>query len=156
METYMKILQKNIRLCLTAALATAVVLIAGCSGMGMGMHDGMMHSPVTLTGGQEVPPVSTMATAESTVRVADDRSVSGSITTSGIAGTAAHIHIAATGSNGPVIVPLTKTADNMFSVPAGARLSDDQYAAYKAGLLYVNVHSAAHPGGEIRAQLKAN
>jgi len=28
-------------------------------------------------------------------------------------------------------------------------------AAWKAGNLYVNVHTAEHPGGEVRAQLKA-
>jgi hypothetical protein len=156
MEMYMKILQKNLRLCLTVTLATAAVLIAGCSGMGM--KDGMnMKAPLALTGAQEVPPVSTAATGQSTVRVADDKSVSGSITTTGIVGTAAHVHISkAVGTNGPVIVPLTKTADNVFSVPDGAKLSDDQYAAYKAGLLYVNVHSAAYPGGEIRTNLPGN
>jgi hypothetical protein len=156
MEMYMKTLQKNIRLCLTVALATATVLIAGCSGTGM--KDGMsMKAPLTLTGAQEVPPVTTMATGQSTVRVAEDKSVTGSITTTGIVGTMAHVHISkAVGTNGPVIIPLTKTADNVFAVPDGAKLSDDQYAAYKAGLLYVNVHSAAYPAGEIRTNLPAN
>ena len=37
---------------------------------------------------------------------------------------------------------------------ADAKLTEAQYAAYKAGNLYVNVHSAKNPGGEIRAQLK--
>jgi hypothetical protein len=157
MEMYMKILQKNIRLCLTVALATATVLIAGCSGMGMKDGMSMNKAPLALTGAQEVPPVSTTATGQSTVRVADDKSVSGSITTTGIVATVAHVHISkAVGTNGPVIIPLTKTADNVFTVPDGAKLSDDQYAAYKAGLLYVNVHSAAYPGGEIRTNLPGN
>ena len=148
----MKTLHKNIRLCLTAALATAVVLIAGCSGMGM--RDSTSSS-LTLTGGQEVPPVATTATAQSTVKIAADKSVSGTITTSGIVATMAHIHMATTGANGPVIVPMTKTGDNVFVFAPGAKLTDEQYEAYKAGKLYVNVHSAAHPGGEIRAQLPA-
>jgi hypothetical protein len=149
----MKMLQKNIRMCFGATLATVVVLVAGCSGMSP--KENML--PLTLSGGQEVPPVSTTATAQSTVRVAADKSISGNITTTGVAGTMAHIHIAReVGANGPVIVPLKKTADNVFSVPENATLSDDQYAAYKAGLLYVNVHSAAHPAGEIRAQLPAS
>ena len=33
-------------------------------------------------------------------------------------------------------------------------LTDAQYEAFKAGNLYVNVHSAANKGGEIRGQLK--
>jgi len=107
-----------------------------------------------LTGSQEVPPVSTTASGTSTITVGADKSVSGSVTTTGVAGTAAHIHQAAMGQNGPVIIPLTKTADNVWSVPPGTKLTDTQYDAFKAGQLYVNVHSDAHKGGEIRAQLK--
>ena len=39
-------------------------------------------------------------------------------------------------------------------MPAGSVLSDEQYAAYLAGNLYINVHSAENKGGEIRGQLK--
>lgn len=38
--------------------------------------------------------------------------------------------------------------------PPGAKLSDEQYERYKAGDLYVNVHSKARPGGGIRAQIR--
>jgi CHRD domain len=110
---------------------------------------------VKLSGSEEVPAVQTSASGSGTITVKEDKSVSGSVSTSGIAGIAAHIHIGAAGQNGPVIVPLTKDADGTtWSVPAGAKLTDAQYAAYKAGDLYVNVHSAAHKGGEIRGQLK--
>jgi hypothetical protein len=86
--------------------------------------------------------------------VKPDRSVSGKITVSGFKPTAAHIHNAPAGKNGPVIVTLQKTSDDTFAVPDGTKLNDAQYAAYQAGSLYVNVHSAANPSGEVRAQIK--
>jgi hypothetical protein len=109
---------------------------------------------VKLSGDQEVPPVQTQGTGTGTITVNDDKSVSGSVTIQGVKATAAHIHEAAPGKNGPVAVPLEKKSDNEFAVPAGAKLSDAQYKAFKAGNLYVNVHSDAHKGGEIRGQLK--
>ena len=109
---------------------------------------------VKLSGDQEVPPVQTQASGNGTITVNEDMSVSGSVTTAGIKATAAHIHEAAAGKNGPVVVPLEKKSDNEFAVPAGAKLSEAQYKALKAGNLYVNVHSDAHKGGEIRGQLK--
>ena len=39
-------------------------------------------------------------------------------------------------------------------MPAGTKLTDDQYQAFKAGNLCVNVHFDAHKGGEFRGQLK--
>lgn len=125
-------------------LGALVVMLAGCAGMGA----------VTLSGGEQNPPVTTSASGTSTITVGADKSVSGSVTTTGVAGTAAHIHNGAAGKNGPVVVGLTKTGDNVWSVPAGAKLTDAQYEIYKAGGLYVNVHSAANKGGEVRAQLK--
>ncbi len=107
-----------------------------------------------LSGAQEVPPVTTSAKGAGSITVGADKSVSGSVKTTGVEGTAAHIHEGAAGANGPVIIPLTKGAEGTWSVPAGAKLTDAQYDSYKAGKLYVNVHSAANKGGEIRAQLK--
>jgi hypothetical protein len=108
---------------------------------------------VTLNGDQEVPPVKSAGTGTGTIIIGTDKSVSGSVTTTGIAATAAHIHEAATGKNGPVIIPLTKTGDT-YAVPAGTKLTDAQFASFQAGNLYVNAHTAANPGGEIRGQLK--
>jgi hypothetical protein len=65
----------------------------------------------------------------------------------------AHIHEGAPGSNGGVAIPLEKKSDNEWAVPAGATLTDAQFKSYKAGNLYVNVHSDANKGGEIRGQL---
>ena len=109
---------------------------------------------VTLSPGQEVPPAKSTATGNGTVTVAPDGAVTAKVTVTGMNATAAHIHSGAAGSNGPVIVPFTKTGDNTFEAPAGAKMTPEQLAAYKAGNTYVNVHSAAHPGGEVRAQLK--
>lgn len=127
------------------ALATA-----GCAAMSQGQQFNL-----TLSGAQEVPPVSTRATGTARVTVADDMSVSVAVTTSGIAATAAHIHIGAAGTIGPVIVPFVKSGDNSFTAQPGAKLTPAQMAALRKGGLYVNVHSAANPGGEIRAQLLA-
>ena len=109
---------------------------------------------VSLSGDQEVPPVKTEASGSGTITINADKTVSGTVTTKGINGTAAHIHEAAAGKNGGVIVPLSKDGDGSWKVGAGAKLTDAQYAAYQKGDLYVNVHSAAHPDGEIRGQLK--
>ena len=109
---------------------------------------------VKLTGDQEVPAVTTSATGTGTIVIKADKSVSGSITTVGIEGTMAHIHLAPPGTNGPPIITLVKKSENVWSVPNGAMLTDDQFKSFKDGNLYLNVHSAAHPGGEIRTQLK--
>lgn len=109
---------------------------------------------VDLRGSSEVPANTSAASGTGSISVAADKTVSGSVTTTGIEGRVAHIHTGAAGANGPVIVALTKNGDNGWTVPAGAKLTDEQYAAYVAGTLYVNVHSAAHPGGEIRGQLQ--
>lgn len=109
---------------------------------------------VTLSGDQEVPPVTTSGSGMGTITVNDDKTVTGSITTKGVMGGAAHIHMAESGKNGPPIITLQKTSDDVWTVPAGAKLTDEQYAAFKEGKLYVNVHTATNRGGEIRGQLK--
>lgn len=109
---------------------------------------------VSLTGDQEVPAVTTAATGKGKIKIADDKSVSGSIKTTGIAGVAAHIHEAPAGKNGPPIITLEKKGENEWVVPAGSKLTDAQFESFKAGNLYVNIHSAEHKGGEIRTQLK--
>jgi len=113
-----------------------------------------MDTSAMLVGTQEVPQVQTAASATSSIVVAEDMSVTGSVITSEIEATMAHIHQGAMGSSGPVLVTLVKTADTQWSVPANTKLTTAQYQSYKAGNLYVNVHSAAHKDGEIRMQMK--
>jgi hypothetical protein len=109
---------------------------------------------VTLTGSQEIPPVTTSASAVGVITVAADKSVRGSVTVSGISPTATHIHEAPAGTNGPIVIPLVKTGDNVWTVPEGAKMTDAQFDSYKAGNLYYNVHSATYKGGELRGQIK--
>lgn len=151
----MKTPSRRLRLS-TLLAASAFALLAGCSshgghhGMGGDMNHGMRLS---LSGASEVPAVSTQATGMGMIRVGSDRSVSGRIMTSGLQGTMAHIHQGAPGTNGPVVIGLTGLG-NEWMVPAGSMLTEAQYEAYKAGNLYVNVHTDANKGGEIRAQLR--
>jgi hypothetical protein len=125
------------------------VLVAGYSSFAAGEE-----VKVALSGSQEIPPVTTSASGTGTINVGPDRSVTGGVNVSGVAATVVHIHEGAAGANGPIVVPLAKTADNTWVIPAGTKLTDAQYASYKAGLLYFNVHSDAHRGGEIRGQIK--
>ncbi len=133
---------------LAAAMTLALLMSGGYSVAALGANIN-----VTLSGANEVPPVTTTAKGTGIVTIGMDGAVSGSITTTGIAATAAHIHEAAAGKNGPVIVPMAKNGDNGFVFPPGAKLTEAQMASLKAGNLYINVHSAANPGGEIRGQL---
>ena len=107
---------------------------------------------VKLSGAEEVPPTNVQGSGSGTIQVKSDGAVSGSVTTTGVQGTMAHIHQGAKGQNGPVIIPLTKSGDT-YTVPAGAKLNDAQIKAFKEGGLYVNVHTAANKGGEVRGQL---
>ena len=109
---------------------------------------------VVLSGSEEIPPVTTPGSGTGTINVAADKSVRGSVTITGMSPTVAHIHEAPAGKNGPIVIPLTQTGANVWSVPEGAKLTDAQYESYKAGNLYYNIHSAAYKGGEVRGQIK--
>lgn len=134
---------------LWVVVSAVIVLFAGYSGSVLSDE-----LKVTLTGAQEIPPVRTSATGTGTITVGADKSVSVKVTISGMAVTVAHIHEAAAGKTGSITIPLTKTSDTVWTVPAGTKLTDAQYESYKAGNLYFNFHSAAHKTGEIRGQIK--
>jgi hypothetical protein len=112
-----------------------------------------------LSGANEVPAVTTTASATGVLALnPTTNQISGFVKTSGITGTVAHIHEAAAGVNGAVIVPLTQTSagSGLWVVPAGqASLTAGQAASFNTNNLYFNVHSAANPGGEIRGQILA-
>jgi hypothetical protein len=133
-------------------LLSAFLLVFGLAAA----HAELINFTVSLTGPEEVPPNSSTA-AGGGVAVYDTTadSIKSSIFFTGLTSpaTASHIHEGAAGANGKVIVPFTKDGDK-FSAPSGAKLTPEQLKSFKAGNLYVNIHSAAHPGGEVRAQLK--
>ncbi len=128
---------------------------------------------VTLTKGAESPVCASAganATGSATVNIdaADTMVAVTAFTFSGLsaAATAAHIHVGAAGTAGNVVFnfganpvsPVTKTftaADYPTTVPAGAPAT---FAAFleviKGGGSYINVHTAACTGGEIRAQIQ--
>jgi hypothetical protein len=84
------------------------------------------------------------------------KTLSYTLTFQGLSGpaTAAHFHgPAAVGANAGVAVAIGK--DPLNPVSGKATLTDAQIADLKAGKWYVNVHTAANPGGEIRGQMKS-
>ena len=113
---------------------------------------------VTLTGAQQVPPVQTSATG--TADLSYDpatRVVTWSVTYSGLSGpaTMAHFHgPAAAGKNGPPVIWLTEKGKPVESPIKGeATLTPEQAQQFSAGEWYINVHTQANPGGEVRGQV---
>lgn len=136
----------------TSTLKT--VSIAGLLTLGLSVSAFAKDVNVSLTGAEETPPVSTSAAGAGTFSIDKDNVVTGSVKTTGIDGTAAHIHLGEVGKSGPPVITLNKGAAGEWVVPAGSKLTPEQYESFKAGNLYVNVHSAAYKPGEIRGQLK--
>jgi len=112
---------------------------------------------VSLGAAEVFPPTDSTATGEGQLTFdLVTGAVSGGVTLTGITATLAHIHGGIAGTNGPVLVDFLPSAgdSNRWEVEAGDALTAEQVDALLAGQLYVNVHSAAHPGGEIRGQIK--
>lgn len=111
-----------------------------------------------MTGPGEVPPNQTTGTG--TISVSYDpaaKQLSWEGTFSGLTGpaTAAHFHgPAEPGKNAGVMIWISEKGQPFASPFKGsATLTDDQAASLLAGQWYVNIHTAANPGGEIRGQL---
>ncbi len=113
-----------------------------------------MYFQSNLSGTQESPPTASRGTGVMTAKLyPDTRSLDYKVEYAGLSGpaTAAHIHgPAAVGANAPVILPFPSTAT---PITGASILTDDQMAALIDGKTYVNVHTAANPGGEIRGQI---
>jgi hypothetical protein len=136
-----------------------------------------------LTGYEEVPlPFSTPGSGEFSAKVSEDEtSIDYELTYSGLVNVLqAHIHfgerwvaggisafLCSNLGNGPAGTPLcpanegtvtgTITASSVVG-PAGQGIAPGDFAALlaaiRAGVTYANVHTAAHPGGEIRGQIR--
>lgn len=129
----------------------------------------------SLSGSEEVPPVDTEASGQASVVIsADGTQASFRVQVSDLEDTTmAHIHLGARGENGPPVVWLhsqdqapeliegefsgtlasgTFTADDLVGPLEGGTLADF-VAELAAGNTYVNVHTEANPGGEVRGQL---
>jgi len=109
----------------------------------------------TLDGKTEVPPNASAGAGTADIDYdAASKKLSWKVTYSGLSGpaTAAHFHgPAEAGKNAGVAVAIP----NATSSPAegSATLTDAQAADLVAGKYYVNIHTAANPGGEIRGQV---
>ncbi|MBC7886103.1 MAG: CHRD domain-containing protein [Saprospiraceae bacterium] len=106
----------------------------------------------TLNGTSEVPSNSSPATGTATLTLNTTTNVFTLVVTHNLEGiTAGHIHKGAVGVSGGVVFPFLTIASpiNFTSVALDATQESD----LNAGLYYVNLHTVAYPGGEIRGQL---
>ncbi len=104
----------------------------------------------TMDTAQEVPPVTGTATGRANFAFDEStRMLEYEITVEGLTPVAAHIHEGARGVAGGVLVGLDHmTFKGTVPVPA------DKVETLLAGGTYVNLHTGANPGGEIRGQVE--
>ena len=115
----------------------------------------MMTMKVTLDAAQEVPPNDSAGKGTADVSFdTESKKLDWTLEYSGLTGdaSAAHFHgPAAKGENADVAVPIE---DPKSGAKGSATLTDAQAADLTAGRYYINVHTAAHPDGEIRGQVE--
>ena len=108
-----------------------------------------------LKGASEVPPKTTAGTGQAVVTLdTTTKQLTYSVTFDKLSGpaTAAHFHgPAAPGANAAPVVPFPAPVASPYH--GTATLTDAQIADLKAGMWYINVHTAANPAGEIRGQV---
>lgn len=159
-----------------AALATALACVIAALGLSAPAAATGTTFVAPLSGAQEVPPVDTNATGVAVFHVSKrGTELSYRLNVANIDDVMmAHIHLAEPGVNGDVVVWLypsapppqlipgrtggtlatgTITDANLVGPLAGMTVSD-LIAEIEAGNAYVNVHTAAHGGGEIRGQIR--
>jgi CHRD domain len=138
-----------------AALAAAIF---ACSTLVVPALAAPVSFDVPLSGSAEVPAVQTQGKGTAHITWdASTRTVTWQITDTGLSGpvTMAHFHSGPPGKNGVVVIWLTKKGSNPNGVIKGEqKLTADQAAQFEAGDWYINVHTKAHPAGEVRGQAK--
>lgn len=131
-----------------AALACATALALASPAMAA-----MVNFKADLKASAEVPPNDSKATGSVTATYDDATKKltwKGSYKDLSGPATAAHFHSGEAGKNGGVAVPIAPATSPL---EGSATLTDAQAADLMAGKLYVNIHTAANKGGEIRGQL---
>jgi hypothetical protein len=151
----LEIVMNTIRAVVKSGLLASALVLAACS-----MVPWMSSSVALgarLTGAHEVP--ATTSTGSGTVEASldkDSKVLTWTITYAGLTGpvTAGHFHgPALPGQNAGVALPLK--GDLTSPISGSATLSSSQEADLLAGKWYVNLHTAANPGGKIRGQMMA-
>ena len=131
----------------------------GAGGLAAGGAGGLVLKTysVILNGAMEGPDAGTTATGAATVTL---NTATGAVTVdgtfTGLTGnaTAAHIHgLATPPATAPVIVPLTATMATSGTLTGSGTLTSAQITGMIAGMTYLNIHTALHPGGEIRGNI---
>ena len=135
-------------------LLASTVAFAGCGMMPSSMASDTVTFGATLSGAAEVPPTNSAGTGTLVATLNKGSSVlNWRLNFSGLTGpaVAAHFHgPALPGANAGVVVPIPLA---MTPAEGQATLTPAQVADLTAGKWYVNVHTGAHPGGEIRGQV---
>jgi len=109
----------------------------------------------TLMGGNETPPNDSSALARATAVLNPDATVTYTVKGTGFDThfLAAHVHTGAFGVPGPVMFPIDCNSFGTACSGTSRPLTTDEVGFFAAGNTYVNMHTAAFPGGEIRGQL---
>ena len=139
-------------------MLSVLFILATCIFLSCNKKDDPVPDPnttfkATVNGASESTPNPSTATGSSTATFNKDTKIlTVNVTFSGVTATAAHIHKGAIGVSGGVIFPFTTPITSPINYVSPA-LDATKEADLFANLYYVNIHSAAYPGGEIRGQL---
>jgi hypothetical protein len=165
-----------------SSFSMVIGALIALSAFSVSAHDGVKLR-TKLVGAQEVPVVSTQASGDFEARIDSDGSVSFKLSYEGLEGgnvLFAHIHLGQRNVNGGIMAFLcnntpngpvprpcpgpsgtvegTITATDILALTNGQQVSvggfDEFVRALRNGTAYVNVHTTASPGGEIRGQIR--